>query len=53
MTDRFGPLYDWIKIALGGVFVLGYLLMPEYSESLMSKTTFLPVKNYIQKTAPS
>lgn len=23
MTDRLGPLYDWIKIALGAVFVLG------------------------------
>ena len=26
MTDCLGPLYDWIKIALGAVFVLGYLL---------------------------
>ena len=26
MTDHFGPLYDWLKIALGAVFVLGYLL---------------------------
>lgn len=23
MTDHFGPLYDWLKIALGAVFVLG------------------------------
>ena len=26
MTDHFGPLYDWLKIVLGAVFVLGYLL---------------------------
>ena len=25
MTDCLGPLYDWIKIALGAVFVLGHL----------------------------
>lgn len=37
MTDHFGLLYFWIKIVLGAVFVLGYLL----GELLSGKTAKL------------
>ena len=37
MTDHLGPLHDWLKIVLGAVFVLGYLL----GELLSGKTAKL------------